>query len=84
MTAYEKHIAMYHEHNDKAKEHLHNAIVALRHNNNVLSRAEFDKHNAEYHLANKHFGIAQAIATRTHNRMMAGLPTASLFTTIEN
>lgn len=84
MTAYEKHMALYHEHNDKAKEHLHNAIVALRHNNDVRRRAEFDKHNAEYHLAKKHFGIAQAIATRTFNRREAGLPAAPLFTTVEN
>lgn len=84
MTAYEKHIALYHEHNDKAKEHLHNAIVALRQNDNVQWHAEFDKHNAEHHLANKHFGIARAIATRHFNRMEARLPTAPLYTTVEN
>ena len=84
MTTYEKHMALYSEHIDKAKKHLHNAIVAIGQNDNVRQRAEFDEYFTEYHLANKHFGIAQAIATRHFNRIDARLPTAPLFTTVEN
>lgn len=80
MTTYEKHMALYREHSDKAQEHLHTAILAMRQNDDETRRAEYDKYLTESRLANKHFGIAQAVATKHHNRILAGLPSKPLYT----
>ena len=69
MKSYEEWSKLYHEHNDKAREHLEKSHDALHRFIETHDWAYWDVYIAENKLHNKHWGIAQAMYTRRYGRL---------------
>lgn len=65
----DEHITIYSEHKDKAIALLRKSNLALEQGQYKDSRKLFDEYLAESKIANKHWGIAQAMWTRKHGRI---------------
>ena len=65
----DEHLALYHEHKDAAAELLHQAIIALRNDRQEDCTRLFREYESETKLANKHWGISEAMWTRKHGRI---------------
>lgn len=56
-------------HNSLRREHRNKSIEALKRFQDSRDRSDWEEYLSEDHLANKHFGIAQAMWTRKYGKV---------------